>query len=161
MRYVMRGIVGLCLVLSAVTLAQAHAVRGTVLTANNVQAVVFRYSDGEPAAYAAVEIYSPDDAKVEYQGGRTDAAGVFAFVPDKNGAWTAVMTDGMGHKTTHAVNVTLAASVPSVQPDPAQTGGLETMSTLVRAVLGVSLLLNLFAGLALYRCRKEASHAHQ
>lgn len=160
MRYVVRGIVGLCLALSVVASAQAHAVRGAALAADNAQAVVFRYSDGEPAAYAAVEIYSPDNAKVEYQGGRTDAAGVFAFVPNKSGTWTAVMTDGMGHKATHAVNVTLESVAPMQATVPTPSSEQNT-STLVRAILGVSLLLNLFAGLALYRRRKETKHAYQ
>lgn len=65
----------------------------------------FQYAAGDPAAYAAIKVYAPDDQatpsdtpKAEYQNGRTDASGRFSFVPDAPGKWTVVMTDGQGHR---------------------------------------------------------------
>ena len=45
-----------------------------------------------------MKIYSPADTEEEFQTGRTDANGVFAFVPDTAGEWGFIVDDGMGHR---------------------------------------------------------------
>ena len=55
------------------------------------------YDDGTCMSYAEVKIYSPHDEKIEYQNGRTDKNGCFAFSPDDTGEWTVQVNDGAGH----------------------------------------------------------------
>ncbi len=56
------------------------------------------YSGGQPVSGAEVKIFSPADSEKEFQAGRTDANGVFAFVPDTAGEWGFIVDDGMGHR---------------------------------------------------------------
>ena len=107
------------------------------------------------AAYAEAKLYGPDSADVEFQNGRTDAQGRFAFLPDKPGTWTIVVADNMGHKVSHPMTITLSDE-GTVEREVAPSGFSESLlalPVLFRAVLGVSLLLNLFLGLALFRHR--------
>ena len=82
----------------------------------------------------------------EFQNGRTDAQGRFAFLPDKPGTWTIVVADNMGHKVSHPMTITLSDE-GTVEREVAPSGfseSLRALPVLFRAVLGVSLLLNLF-----------------
>ena len=117
--------------------------------------VAFSYSTGDVAAYAEAKLYGPDSADVEFQHGRTGAQGRFAFLPDKPGTWTIVVADNMGNKDSHTVTITLSDG-GTVEREVAPSGfseSLRALPVLFRAVLGVSLLLNLFLGLALFRHR--------
>ncbi len=55
------------------------------------------YESGEIMSYAEVTIFSPENKTIEYQYGRTDANGQFAFLPDAPGEWKIVVDDGNGH----------------------------------------------------------------
>jgi nickel transport protein len=59
--------------------------------------VTARYDDGEPMSYAKVEISAPD-SEIGFQSGRTDRNGRFMFLPEVQGKWNVVVTDGMGHR---------------------------------------------------------------
>lgn len=62
-------------------------------------AVRFGYAGGEPMSYAEVKVFGPQSsADLEFQNGRTDARGVFAFVPDRPGLWKVEAWDNQGHK---------------------------------------------------------------
>ncbi len=63
-------------------------------------AVVIRasYSGAEAAAYAAVKVFAPGNSRVEFQSGHADAAGRFAFLPDRDGEWRVVVDDELGHR---------------------------------------------------------------
>lgn len=135
--------------------ASAHALEAKELEAGNARALEFVYSTGGTANYAEVKVYAPDNADVEFQNGRTDALGRFAFLPDKDGTWTVVVADGMGHKVSHPVAVTLSGE--RVAEVPAQ--GLTASSKLFPALLGVSLLANFFLLLALFRRRSGGGGA--
>ncbi len=63
----------------------------------NAVIVTVGYETGEIMSYGEVTIYSPKDEKIEFQNGRTDANGSFAFVPDMPGEWKIVIDDGNGH----------------------------------------------------------------
>ena len=80
---------------------------GIVRTIEQGKAMVITtlYDDGEPISYAAVKIFSPGDRKVEYQNGRTDKNGRFAFVPSEAGDWLVRLSDGMGHGFEEHVRV--------------------------------------------------------
>lgn len=71
--------------------------RGIVVTA--------LYDDGEPISYALIKVYGPEDRKVEYQNGRTDAQGRFVFVPSAPGDWLVRLDDGTGHGFDEHVRV--------------------------------------------------------
>jgi len=72
---------------------------GVVYEVKEDKAVILKvgYDDGEPMSYAEVEIFSPRDEKIEYQNGRTDEEGCFAFLPNAVGEWKVKVNDGMGH----------------------------------------------------------------
>ena len=135
--------------------AQAHALLAKELASGDARVVAFSYSTGDVAAYAEAKLYGPYSADVEFQNGRTDAQGRFAFLPDKPGTWTIVVADNMGHKVSHPMTNTLSDG-GTVEREVAPSGFSESLwalPVLFRAVLGVSLLLNLFLGLALFRHR--------
>jgi len=91
-------------------LGLAHGVAYQVSTDSSI-IIKVEYDDGDAMSYADVLIYSPDDKKVEYQNGRTDKNGVFAFVPDKPGVWKVEVDDGMGHGLVTEVTVEKGMSV--------------------------------------------------
>ena len=131
--------------------AFAHAVSGKDVSAAETRVVEFAYSTGDLAAYVTVNVFSPADPNVEFQNGRTDAQGRFAFTPDRPGTWTIVLADGMGHKISYPVEVAFVAS-PAASLPKAESG-IASQSMLFRGILGVSILLNLFFGVALFRRR--------
>ena len=66
-----------------------------------------------------------------------------------------MVADNMGHKVSHPMTITLSDG-GTVEREVAPSGfseSLRALPVLFRAVLGVSLLLNLFLGLALVRHR--------
>ena len=158
--------------------AHAHAVRAETLANDNTQVVSFVYATGDIPAYVQVEVFGPDNAEVEFQNGRTDALGRFAFTPDKAGLWAVVMSDGMGHKLRHELtvadvagpantgetgeggnNIATAATAPRGTTGTEKAEGLPSVASW-RALLGVSLLCNIFLGAAWWRRRATAQSAN-
>jgi nickel transport protein len=68
------------------------------------------YAGSEPVAYAEVLVFGPGQQATEYQNGRTDARGVFSFVPDREGEWRFVVDDGMGHRVERPITVSADAA---------------------------------------------------
>ncbi len=135
-------------------LTWAHALSGKQVQVPNVLVMQFTYSTGDVPAYAEVEVYSPDDAKVEYQNGRTDRSGRFAFSPDKNGEWRVRIKDTMGHLAEVPISVVLPATVPLRDAaTPVDAASVPTFSKGWRALLGVSLIMNFFVILTRIRTR--------
>ena len=158
--------------------APAHALYAADTRHDGVVLVQFAYSGGEQPTYAKVEVYSPADAKVEFQNGRTDAQGRFAFMPDTPGQWRIIMADNMGHRVEHAVDVSpaqgsaqgatregaqetaqgIAQGAAPNTDKPATTGatpGVGEFSVPLRVLLGLSLLANMALGAAVLRRRKN------
>ena len=146
--------------------AQAHALYADHTWQGTVALVQFAYAGGAVPTYAKVEVYSPADAKVEFQNGRTDAQGRFAFMPDTPGQWRIIMADNMGHRVEHAVDVSpsqgsaqIAAQTSGPNTDkPAANGatpGVGEFSVPLRVLLGRSLLANMALGAAVLRRRKN------
>ncbi|ERP31002.1 hypothetical protein [Chitinivibrio alkaliphilus] len=75
----------------------SHAVISEQMETASTVSIRFSYEDGEPMAYAAVEIFSPAEDRVPFQTGRTDKNGVFSFVPDAEGMWLVSADDGDDH----------------------------------------------------------------
>lgn len=114
-------------------------------------AVEFVYSSGAPMAYAEALVWSPGDAGVEYQNGRTDRKGRFAFLPDAPGAWKIAVRDGRGHKAVAVCPVADPASGLETRPPEPQGPFPKAVS----ALLGLSLIAN--ATLALLLMRKKGA----
>lgn len=94
-----------------------------------------RYGGTEAAAYAAVLVFSPGDAKQEYQNGRTDALGRFAFVPDRDGDWRYIVDDEIGHR----VEITIPVGDASFQSSSVRAPWLTLVAGLgfIAGVTGV------------------------
>jgi nickel transport protein len=86
-----------------------------------------------------------------HQTGRTDAKGRFAFIPDRNGPWTVVADDGMGHVSTATVPVE-GGQTAMAQPDPFMASAIHE-GWLLRAMLGLSLIINLGLAASAFRRR--------
>jgi nickel transport protein len=127
-------------------LAAAHEVLHEVERGRAV-AVRARYADGEALAYAAYEVFSPSDANVPHQKGRTDRNGWIAFVPDAAGTWRVRVAD----ETGHGVEV----EVDAAAPDRADRYG--GAAAALRPIAGVAAIAAIFAAVHLLQRRKAAS----
>lgn len=110
-----------------------------VLTAERTgAAVVIRaaYAGSEPCPFASTEIFSPAGSKTEYQNGRTDRTGRFAFLPDQPGNWRVVVDDELGHRVGLTVPVTEGASLAVSGAQPVWQ----------KAITGAALILGLMGG---------------
>lgn len=176
-----RGVAGLvfgAMLLLGAAQAHAHALYAAHTWQGSVALVQFAYAGGSVPAYAKVEVYSPADAKVEFQNGRTDAQGNFAFMPDTPGQWRIIMADNMGHRVEHSVDVSpaqgsgqgsgqgaaqgtaqgIAQGAGPNTDKPATTGaipGVGDFSVPLRILLGLSLLANMALGAAVLRRKQK------
>jgi hypothetical protein len=160
--------------------AYAHGVEVFNETGNpGVQTIRFGYTDGEPMLFARVKVFSPSSPDALVQESIADRAGYFSFIPFEAGEWRLTAEDGMGHKGEIRVNVLMEGRFRSgsVQGGPpvSNSGGKPPLP--LAALLGVSLLLNVFAawyfaGNRVHRGKRkaypigiepdesEANHAH-
>ena len=133
--------------------AEAHGTGYRVIRGPAAIAVEFFYSDNEPMSYSEVMVFSPQDKNVEYQNGRTDRQGRFAFCPSVPGKWRIEADDGMGHKAQSIILFSPKTTEkphenygPQVNPDkPLMT------SKPLKTALGLSLIANLAFGAYLWR----------
>lgn len=137
-----RCLLAIFIVLLTVTAAFGHGVTCQNI-ADPAVAVLFAYSDGEPMSYAETKIFGPQSSPdLEFQNGRTDARGIFGFIPDRPGSWRIEASDGMGHKASHDIIIekTITAHEPGTasdgKPHRAGPGALQIL-------LGVSIIANL------------------
>ncbi len=138
----------------------AHGTGCRILSDNKAMTAEFYYSDGEAMSYAGVLVFGPGDEKTEYQNGRTDRNGRFAFYPDKNGTWRIEANDGMGHKAQAAVEVREEKSAETeaeknISPSHAESGNKGTSSMLLKSVLGLSLIFNIFFVIYLWKRNRQ------
>jgi nickel transport protein len=80
--------------------ALAHGLGYRIVEKKTVPVVMFYYSGGKSVSYAEVKVWSPTNDSIEFQNGRTDENGIFAFNPDSEGIWRIEVNDGLGHKVT-------------------------------------------------------------
>ena len=119
--------------------AEAHGTGWRQELNLEVVALAFFYSDQSPMAYSRIKVFSPADAKIEYQNARTDKHGGFAFRPDQPGLWKFEVADGQGHLAAGEITVAAPGSGPAAEPPAA--GGAPAPG-LLAIVLGLSLILN-------------------
>jgi nickel transport protein len=134
--------------LSAVSsVAHAHGLFHEV-TRKEAVVVTALFDDGEPVTYAQVKVYSPDGGEIEYQNGRTDRKGSFAFLPDRPGEWRIAIDGGMGHRLNTAVVVNEISEAPKVRDSG---GGRPRWPGLVT---GLSLIFGLCGSLMYLKAKR-------
>ncbi|MBN2231651.1 MAG: hypothetical protein JW781_02365 [Deltaproteobacteria bacterium] len=130
---------------------RAHGVEGYI--ENITGACVYAgYDDGEPMAYAAVEV-RPEGAKLAFQTGRTDRNGCFMFRPDGPGRWQVVVNDGMGHRL--ALDYEAAADPTTAEPHAtprARDGGL---TRAVKIITGMAVIFGICGFFYGWQARRE------
>jgi nickel transport protein len=102
-------------------------------------------------AWNKVRVFGPGDEKTEFVVARTDRNGRFAFLPDRPGLWRVEASDDEGHKAVAETEYRPAASSGASSAMAAPGSGSYSEGAgppWMRAVLGVSLVLNLFVGAA-------------
>jgi nickel transport protein len=107
------------------------------------QTIYFRYSTGEPMSFAKIKIFPPStmERNVESLVSITDRNGMFCFIPDEEGEWRVDIEDGMGHRGSITVN----AGMPAGEAAAASIGSGGKLPLPISIILGLSLLLNIFA----------------
>jgi nickel transport protein len=113
---------------------QAHDLAVLPRVAGEVVLVAANFGGSEPATFCQVAVFSPAKADAEFQTGRTDARGRFAFQPDVAGRWRVVVDDEMGHRQEATVEW---AGVAGAAPEGGAVPGWQ------KALTGGSLLLGL------------------
>ena len=137
----------------------AHGVGYTIEAGRKTMVLNFQYSTGEPMAYAETLVFSPENSVVEYQNGRTDQSGNFAFAPNTGGKWRVSVSDGRGHKVTAELEVA-GQDKPATASEPVadQSSQGPTAGPLwFRAAFGVSLIFNLAFILLFIKRKKDTA----
>lgn len=116
-------------------LLQAHDLELSVRPVRPAVIVTATYEGSDPAAHCQVWVHSPADAKREFQNGRTDAKGVFSFVPDRAGSWRFILDDETGHRK----EITIPVVEGSLEVAESATG----QSPFQKIVTGLSTILGL------------------
>jgi len=137
------------LLLASVTAARAHEVLHTVERGKAVAVKVY-FADGEVAAYREYQVFSPADARIPYQKGRTDRSGYIAFMPDAPGAWRVVVTDDTGHGLD--VNVDVAAN--GAGPSEGKDAAVSSWAFVLRPIMGAAVIVVIFVVLFFVYRRK-------
>lgn len=142
--------------------ALAHGITTDVSIEGGVVIVGAFYSPAQPVAGASVTIYSPAEPENDWQTGKTDKTGHFAFVPDTEGEWLIVIDDQMGHMKKATVVFT-----PDLPEESEITEGTVTepiapadngLNTSLRIIIGLSLIIGItgfFYGLKNRQVRKQ------
>jgi nickel transport protein len=99
------------------------------------------YSTGEEMSFAIVRIFAPSRPDVETLQSLTDRNGYFSFIPDEEGEWRISAEDDMGHKGEIRIN---AAGSGNAGTTGAVSGGTAKTPLVLRLILGLSLILNIF-----------------
>jgi len=132
------------IMLSSINSVLAHGVEYEIKE-NKAAIIKVGYDDGEPMSYAEVKIFSPYDAEIEYQNGRTDSNGCFAFIPDNPGEWKIVVNDGMGHGVVAKVPITEGIKVDIIH---------HGFSRWQKLITGISIIFGLTGLIFYFRIRK-------
>lgn len=140
----------------------AHGTDYRLIGKDAVVAAEFFYSDKTPMRYAEILIFSPKNKKVEYQNGRTDRNGRFAFLAETPGEWQMKVNDGMGHAVHATVTVNPAKSESKTTGEMSsgnqgnevskKNGSLFGEASVgVKLVFGLSILLNVFLSVYVWK----------
>lgn len=142
-------------------LAAAHGTDYRILETDYAVTVECLFAGGEPMQYAQVLLFSPDDAVVEFQNGRTDQQGRFAFLPHVPGTWRMKVKDGMGHALTADIKVLLNSHdgsnrlITDASETILQKGLFNGVPGILRASLAISFLFNFFLTLSIFKKKSQ------
>ena len=105
--------------------------------------------------YAEVLVFSPENDEVEYQNGRTDQNGRFAFCPEMVGKWQIKVNDGMGHAVQAEIMIDSLDTRSEVLKGLAvnTTPAAAATTKWIKIILGLSIMMNLFLGLYVWKSR--------
>ena len=133
-------------------LATPAAAHETLHQVERGRAVAVRatYADGAPLAYVPFEVYAPEDPKVPWLKGRTDRDGWVAFVPAAPGRWRVRVIEEAGH----GLDLEVDAAAPAAGEGGRPPGGI---GFVLRPLLGLAVIVAIFAGLWLARRRKGST----
>ena len=139
------------LLLASASAVRAHEVLHTVERGKAVAVKVY-FADGEVAAYREVQVFSPADARIPYQKGRTDRSGYVAFMPDVPGAWRVVLVDDTGHGLDVKVDVATTGAAPS----EGKSAAVSSWAFALRPIVGAAVIVAIFV-LLLFAHRRKGS----
>ena len=159
-------LITVCLWIAAMpSIVFAHGTDYRLVDNDAVVVAEFFYSDQTPMQYAEVLVFSPGNDKVEYQNGRTDQNGRFAFLAETGGEWRVKVNDGMGHAVQAAVTIEpdiAKADVSDDLPNGRLNPGTKKRNPLlgesptgVKLVFGLSILLNIFLVMHVLKRRRN------
>jgi nickel transport protein len=120
----------------------AHGVESSVATGTTgfgTETVRFMYSTGEEMAYTLIRVYAPSRPDTETVQSITDRNGYYSFVPDEEGEWRITAEDDTGHRGEIKLAVDASGNAAAV------SGGTGGTPLALRILLGLSLILNIFA----------------
>lgn len=140
----------------SISRGEAHGLGYRIDDKTVTPVVSFSYSDGHPASYAEVTVWSPIDKKIEFQNGRTDKNGRFAFIPDASGVWRIVLTDGRGHASSAEYSFNTAGKEKTTHIENMPPG---KQSRLMSILLGTSLIFNIAAVIRYRKLRLSSASA--
>ena len=131
---------GLVSLLLWASLAHGHGVTYG-LCDEHAMVVRFDYAGGEPMSYVEAKVFGPESPPdLEFQNGRTDARGVFAFVPDRPGPWRVEAWDNLGHKGS--IEVLVEHSSTGLNAG-SQVETIKNDSAVIKILLALSVIANL------------------
>jgi nickel transport protein len=133
--------------------AHAHEVLSSIERGRAIAVKAF-FADGEALAYTEYQVFSPADAKIPFQKGRTDRVGYLAFVPDVPGNWHVRVIGDTGHGLELDVPVTAPGRAQAKAGAPESATGLASWAFVLRPLLGVLVIATLFAALLVFYRRK-------
>lgn len=127
--------------------AQAHELH-LQLSSTQASLIQLQYSNGEPMAFEAYELY-PGTADAPAQVGRSDAQGRIVFLPGDIREWRLKAFAADGHGVDQRLQISEAgpANMPEAVPPSRE---LDRFS---RLILGISLILGGFGLYQFWRCR--------
>lgn len=107
------------------------------------------YEGGIPLAFGLVTVLNPEGE--EFQNGRTDRLGRFVFYPDRQGTWTVIVDDEMGHLRRAQVPLAGLADGPAEA-----SREKKEYSFWLKLLFGLGLIFLLSAGLYFWKKHLEA-----
>jgi hypothetical protein len=111
--------------------------------------------------FAKVKVYAPSRPDATAQESVADVNGYFSFAPFESGDWRLTAEDGMGHKGEIIIPVAEEAAPTEDAASNGTPASSARLPGLVAAMLGLSLILNIFALWHFLGLRKKgAAYAH-
>ncbi|GHT87188.1 hypothetical protein FACS1894137_13990 [Spirochaetia bacterium] len=137
----------LALILSVPYTAFSHGVEVSDVTGlTGVRTVRFSYTDGTSMLFAKIKVFPPSAPDTTAQESIADRDGYFSFVPFENGDWRLEAADGMGHKGEIVLTVADGTAPEAAGMAAGMAAGSSNkLPRLIAIILGLSLILNVFA----------------